>query len=118
MIWLLVTAVASVASWLAAMFARPDLGTEVFFGMLGPLVAVAGTWLLVERTSRVNPAAMTSVMMTAFAVKMVFFGLYVVAVVTMLELDSTPFIVSFTGYFIALYATEALQLRRLFARLT
>ena len=57
-------------------------------------------------------------MMTAFVVKMVFFALYVVAVVRLAGVDRTPFILSFTAYFIALYAAEALLLRRLFARLT
>jgi hypothetical protein len=118
MIWMLWMTLGCLASWFVARLVRPDLGAEVFFGMLGPLVAVAGTWLLVERASRMNPAGVTSVMMAAFLVKMVFFGAYVAAVVTWWEVERTPFIVSFTGYFVTLYAAEALLLRRLFGRLT
>lgn len=100
------------------MLLAPALMAEVFFGMLGPFVAVAGTWLLIERTARVNPAGLTQVLMTGFAVKMLFFALYVVVVMTMANLQRVPFVLSFTAYFITLYATEALQLRRLSGRLT
>jgi hypothetical protein len=90
----------------------------VFFGMLGPYVAVAGTWVLVERVARQNPSGLTAVMMTGFVVKMLFFALYVVAVVRLAHVDWTTFAVSFAAAFIALYAVEALLLRRLVARLT
>lgn len=103
------------ASWLlfAAAFGEAA-GVELPLGMLGPLVAVVGSWLLVEHVHRHNPAGVTAVMMTAFAVKMVYFGAYVVAMVRLVELRPVPFIVSFTGYFLTLYLVEALLLRRLF----
>jgi hypothetical protein len=47
---------------------------------------------------------------------LVFFGGYVAVMLKMLGLHPIPFMVSFTGYFIALYFTEALFLRRLFSR--
>lgn len=114
-IWM---AIGCLGSWLATMLVAPQLMAAVFFGMLGPFVAVAGTWLLIERTARVNPSGLTQVLMTGFAVKMLFFALYVVVVITTTNVERTPFVLSFTGYFIALYATEALQLRRLSGRLT
>lgn len=114
-IWM---AIGCLGSWLAAMLVAPQLMAEVFFGMLAPFLAVATTWLLIERAARVNPAGVTQILLGAFAVKMVFFGLYVVAVITMAKVDRTPFVLSFTAYFVALYATEALQLRRLSGRLT
>lgn len=118
MILVLWMAIGCIGSWLVAMLVAPALMAEVFFGMLGPFLAVAGTWLLIERTARVNPAGLTQVLLTGFAVKMVFFGLYVVVVLTAANVERTPFVLSFTAYFIALYATEALQLRRLSGRLT
>ena len=111
-------AAACMAIWLAVMLASPDYALSVFFGMFGPFAAVAGTWLLVERVARQNPAALTSVLMTGFVVKMALFALYVVAVVRLADVDWTVFTLSFTASFIALYAVEALLLRRLIARLT
>ena len=57
----------------------------------------------------------TSLMMAAFAGKMVFFGAYVVLVLRGLPVQPLPFIISFTAYFIGLYLIEALYLKRLFA---
>ena len=46
---------------------------------------------------------------------MVFFAAYVAIMLTVLSLRPIPFMVSFTGYFIAVYLIEALCFRRLFA---
>ena len=111
-------AAACVAIWLAVLVGSPDHASSVFFGMLGPLAAVAGTWLLIERVARENPRALTSLLMTGFVVKMALFALYVVAVVRLANVDWTAFTLSFAASFISLYAVEALLLRRLIARLT
>jgi hypothetical protein len=113
--WVGWMAAVCLASWQLIAYASPQAQAAVFFGMLGPFIAVATTWVLVERTARLNPSGLTSLMMAAFAVKMGFFALYVVAVLSAGQVDRTPFVVSFTGYFIALYGAEALLMQRLFA---
>ena len=82
--------------------------------MAGPLVAACASWVAVERMHAVAPERVMSVMLTAFMAKMMFFGVYVAGMLRGLELRRTPFVVSFTVYFIALYAMEALFLKRLF----
>ena len=52
-----------------------------------------------------------SVMIAAFAFKLVFFGAYV-AVMIRVALRPVPFIASFTGYLAGLYLMEALYLRQ------
>ena len=111
-------AAACMTIWLAVMVASPEHAASVFFGMFGPFAAVAGTWLLIERVARQNPAGLTSVMMTGFVVKMALFAIYVVAVVRLAHVDWTAFTLSFAASFISLYAVEAVLLRRLIARLT
>ncbi len=105
----------SVLSWVAAAL-LVDRGTSIaiLFGMLGPLFSVTATWVLAGWVYQRNPTAMTAFMMTAFAAKMVFFGGYVAVMLRLLSLRPVPFVVSFTSYFIVLYAIEALHLRRLF----
>jgi hypothetical protein len=88
---------------------------EVLLGMTGPLVVASGTWLLMERTYRRNPERLTSLMLKAFAGKMVFFAAYVAVAVRVLSLRPVPFVVSFTASFIAFHLIEALWLRRLFS---
>ena len=106
----------SIGSWLAAaLLLDPPSRTAALFGMAGPLAVAVTTWLLAERTYRRNPQGLTGLMMAGFAGKMVFFGAYVAVVIKGLSQPAVPFIVSFTGYFIALHLIEALALRRLFA---
>ena len=107
---------ASVGSWLAvSVFVGRQTGVEVFFGMLAPLVVATSTWVMAERTYRRDPQRLTALMMTAFFAKLAFFGAYVAVMLAVLKLRPIPFVVSFTSYFIGLYLTEALCLRRLFA---
>lgn len=107
-------AVVSIASWLVVRAAGGDaVHPEALFGMLGPLASALATWAAVDRTHRVAPARLTAVMMTGFALKMVFFGAYVAVLLRGMSLRPVPFIVSFTAYFIGLYAMEALFLTRL-----
>jgi hypothetical protein len=111
-------AVASVASWLGATrVIGIDAEREIALGMIGPLLAAVATWVIVERTyTSSHPERLTPLMIQAFAAKMVFFGVYVVVMLKVLPLRPIEFVVSFTSYFIALHVTEALCMRRLFAR--
>jgi hypothetical protein len=92
-----------------------DGDREVLLGMTGPLVSAIATWILVDRTYRSSPARLTSLMVAGFAAKAIFFGAYVTAMLTALALRPVPFVISFTVYFIALYAVEAIAMQRLFA---
>lgn len=105
---------ASLISWLVT-----TLGTdgrwdpEVLLGMAGPLASAVGSWFAYERAHRSAPGRLTNVMITALAVKMVFFGGYVGVMLRGLDLRPVPFIASFAAYFIALHTMEATFLRRL-----
>lgn len=93
-----------------------DSDREVLLGMLGPLAAAVGTWVLVHRTyTSDRPERLTPLMIVAFAAKVVFFGVYVTVMLTVLSLRPAPFVTTFTIYFIALYAIEARSMQRLFA---
>lgn len=88
---------------------------EVLLGAFAPLVAGAVTWWLVVRTWHTAPAALTGVLVKAFAGKAVFFAAYVVAVVKGVPVSAPAFAVSFTVFFVGVYAVEALMLQRLMA---
>jgi hypothetical protein len=107
---------ASVASWAgAAVIVDRQTRIEVLFGMLGPLAAVIATWLIAAWAYRQHPAKLTSVMMAAFILKMVFFAAYIAVMLRVAGFRPIPFVGSFTSYFIALYLMEALYLKRLFS---
>jgi len=105
---------ASVVSWLIASRVAGGNNPEILCGMLAPLVVAAVSWLVIERTYRLQPERLMGVMVQGLAVKAVFFGAYVAAMLRMVGLRPVPFVVSFTGYFIALHVMEAMFMRRLF----
>jgi len=100
----------------AVAVAGAPLAAEILAGMAAPLAAVTVSWVLIERAYAREPTQVTRLMIGAFGVKMLFFGAYVALMLGVVGLRVTPFIVSFTGYFVALYLIEALLLRRLIAR--
>lgn len=105
-----------VGSWLAlGLVLGGTAFADVGFGMAGPLVGAVGSWVMIERTFRRDPARVTTLMYQSFLAKMVFFGAYLVAGVQGLSLRPAAFIVSFAGYFLVLHVIEAIWLRRLFA---
>jgi hypothetical protein len=107
---------ASLLSWLIVAGIAGGRGNpEVLYGMLGPLVVAAVSWIVTERTYISHPDRLMSVMLKGLAIKAVFFGVYVAAMLRLMALRPGPFVASFTGYFIALYAIEAVFLKRLIA---
>jgi hypothetical protein len=111
--WMIAT---SVLSWvIVAGMAGGRANPEVLYGMVGPLAAAAGSWIITKRTYTAAPERLMGVLITGMAIKAVFFGAYVVVMLRILALRPGPFIASFTSYFIALHMMEALFMRRLFA---
>jgi len=101
-----------VGSWLvAALFF--DRTSELFLGMVGPLLASAATWLAIDRTQRRNPSGVTRVLMGALMAKVLFFGAYVVAVSRVPGIDLGTFGAAFFVYFLALYIVQAFLIRGL-----
>jgi hypothetical protein len=88
---------------------------ETVFGMAAPLVSAVASWRVIARTHAAAPERLTTVLVTAFALKAVLFGAYVVVVLGALALRPVPFIAAFTSYYVALHFGEALLLKRLLA---
>jgi hypothetical protein len=104
----------SAGSWLLiSAVARGTANPEVLLGMAGPLTSAVATWLLLVRTHASAPERVFHVLAKALAGKMVFFAAYVALMLRALALRPTWFVVSFTAYFIGLYAMQAMFLRRL-----
>jgi len=110
-------ALAALGSGLVAIAAAGTrVAAEILLGMLAPLAAVIVSWVMTERAFKREPARVTGLMIAAFGAKMLFFGVYVALMIRIVKLRPAPFVASFTGYFVALYLTEALLMRRLFAK--
>ncbi len=109
----LIMTIASAATAAAAALVS-GAPAEVLAGMAAPLLAALATWLAAERAWHADPRVVTRVLLLAWAAKVVFFASYVVAMLEGAGLRAEPFVISFTAYFIALHAADAVLLRRLF----
>ena len=107
---------ASAASAAAAAIAVPAAAAEIVLGMVAPLLAVAATGVLAERTFLADPAMLLPVMLKALAAKALFFAAWVVMMIEGIGLRPEPFVISFVVYFVALYGIQAALLQRLFGR--
>lgn len=112
--WMIIACLASALAIAAIVDAAS--ARAVVAGMAGPLVSACGTWIMIDRALRTNPAALTQRMIGAFLVKVVLFLSYVFVAVKILGLPAKPFAISFTAYFIVLRQTEAFLLRQRSAR--
>ena len=107
---------AGLAGWAAlGAVGGAAVSPEAAFGMAAPLVAVVCSWLVTARIHAVDPARVTGSMVVGLAAKAVLFAAYVVVMVRVVGVRPVPFVLSFAGFFIALYAMEAYFLRQLFA---
>lgn len=107
---------AAIGSWLAvSAMGGARVNPESLWGMAGPLAATSASWLAIVRTNRVAPERALDVMVVWFALKFVFFVVYVAVMLRLLELEPVPFVTAFVSYFIGLYAMQALFLKRLTA---
>jgi hypothetical protein len=86
---------------------------EIWMGMLGPLAAALASWIGMERQYKRRPEGLTGFMIKAFAIKMIFFALYITVLLSIRLVQPVPFVISFIGYFLSLHTVEAIGLRRL-----
>lgn len=89
--------------------------TEILAGIAGPLTAAVVSCVLAQRVYRRSHQALTSMMITAFAAKMVFFAGYVAVLIKGAGLQPVPFATSLIASFIVLHMAEAYFLNRLFS---
>lgn len=102
------------AAGAAAAALAPGAAPELLLGMASPIVVGVGSLVLMDRTYRKSPERLTRLMVRALLAKLIVFGVYVAAAVSMLSLDALWFAGSFTASFVVLHLVEALHLQRLF----
>lgn len=105
---------ASGAAWILMTALLGDrVNPEAAWGIAGPLTSAVVSWVAYVRANQAASERLTRVMITAFALKLMFFSVYVTAAMRVLDLRAAPFVVSLTSAFIVLHAIEAFSLRRL-----
>ena len=80
---------------------------ELFFGWLGPVVAGSVTIIFVEQASKKDLQSVTKTLAIGFAVKMVFYGTYILILFEFYSFYPIPLICSLAGFFVGHHALEA-----------
>jgi hypothetical protein len=88
-------------------------GLEIWLGMPGPLAAAIVSWMAMRRQYIKRPEALTRLMAKSFAMKMIFFAIYITVFLKIGLARPNAFVISFIGAFILLHGMEAVGLHRL-----
>ena len=100
-----------VGTWGLLSAGLPEYGKEIFLGMVLPwlvsLISISKT----HSVYNINPEKLIKHMTTAMFINMMSYGLLLIIIFTFISFNPLPFIISFTGYFLALHITEAFTLR-------
>ena len=117
MIFIISIGVFCLGSWglLSGIFFPPH-STELFLGMIAPLIAGGITIPVMKKTHAADPAALTKFMMKGFLVKIILYGGDVSIIIGFYAFNAVPFILSFIGYFVTLHILEAFYLKSIFKK--
>ena len=102
---------ACIGTWGLLRAAFPYYVKELFLGMIIPwsisLISIAKT----HSVYNLNPENLVKHMTKAMLIKMMSYGLLLIIIFNFISFNPLPFIISFTGYFLALHIIEAFTLR-------
>ena len=90
-----------------------DYSSEIFLGMVAPLLLSIVSVLWSESSFKKSPQMLTNTLIKTFIARAIFFALYFILIFTYYDFEQIPFIISFTSFFMIFYAIEALFLQKL-----
>ena len=105
---MLVIGIASIISRLYINMAK-----EIFFGISAPVFVGFATVYFMIKYSNYSATNLNKMLMSGFAIKFIFYGLYIIIIFTVYPFKPIPFICSFTTSFIGLHLMEAVVLKKL-----
>tara|TARA_Y100000746_G_scaffold94611_1_gene80646 strand:+ start:163 stop:510 length:348 start_codon:yes stop_codon:yes gene_type:complete len=89
---------------------------EIFLGLLAPILVGYGTVFFMEKYSNMGMIDFNKMLIKGFALKFIFYGLFILIIFTVYSFNPIPFMCSFTVSFIGLHMVEAIILRKIQGR--
>jgi len=89
----------------------PEITKEIFLGMILPWVIFFISTLLTQIVHTKFSFNLTKYFSIAMIIKMILYGIIIVVIFTFISFNPTPFIISFTGYYLMLHLTEVYIVR-------
>ena len=103
---------------IAGIFSRffDNVITEIFLGLLGPVLVGFVTVFFMIKYSNSGAIKLNRMLVRGFAIKFIFYGIFIITIFTVYPFKPIPFMCSFTSSFIGLHLMEAIVLKKIQGR--
>ena len=85
---------------------------EIFLGLLAPILVGYGTVFFMEKYSNMGMIDFNKMLIKGFALKFIFYGLFILTIFTVYSFNPIPFMCSFSSSFIGLHMMETIVLKK------
>ena len=90
--------------------------TEIFLGLVGPVLVGFITIFFMIKYSNSRAIKFNRMLVRGFAIKFIFYGVFIITIFTVYSFKPVPFMCSFTVSFIGLHMMEAIVLKKIQGR--
>ena len=90
--------------------------SEIFLGLVGPVLVGFITIFFMIKYSNSRAIRFNRMLVRCFAIKFIFYGVFIITIFTVYSFKPVPFMCSFTSSFIGLHLMEAIVLKKIQGR--
>ena len=90
--------------------------SEIFLGLVGPVLVGFITIFFMIKYSNSRTIRFNRMLVRGFAIKFIFYGIFIITIFTVYSFKPVPFMCSFTSSFIGLHLMEAIVLKKIQGR--
>ena len=103
---------------IAGIFSRfyDSMISEIFLGLVGPVLVGFITIFFMIKYSNSRAIRFNRMLVRGFAIKFIFYGVFIITIFTVYSFKPVPFMCSFTSSFIGLHLMEAIVLKKIQGR--
>ena len=103
---------------IAGIFSRffDSMISEIFLGLIGPVLVGFITIFFMIKYSNSRAIRFNKMLVRGFAIKFIFYGVFIITIFTVYSFKPIPFMCSFTVSFIGLHMMEAIVLKKIQGR--
>ena len=103
---------------IAGIFSRffDSMISEIFLGLVGPVLVGFITVFYMIKYSNSRAIRFNKMLVRGFAIKFIFYGVFIITIFTVYSFKPIPFMCSFTVSFIGLHMMEAIVLKKIQGR--
>ncbi len=98
-------------SWGLLSSVFPEFSKEILLGMIFPWIIFLFSVSITQTIHLKLSFNITKYLSIAMISKMILYGIIIVSIFSFISFNPTPFIISFTGYYLMLHLTEAYIVR-------